>query len=44
MVQVTLLRKTLLPNLNVLVAVSNGVQAVKLCSYKIIQLLTGGAS
>ena len=32
----------LLPNLNVLVAVSKGMRAVKLCSNKILQFLTGG--
>jgi len=31
------------PNLNVLVAVSKGMRAVKLCSNKILQFLTGGA-
>ena len=34
----------LLPNPNVLVAISKGMRAVKLCCNKIIQFLTGGAS
>jgi len=34
---------TLLPNPNVLVAVSKGMRAVKLCTNKILQFLTGGA-
>jgi len=33
----------LLPTPNVLVAVSKGMQAVKLCINKILQFLTGGA-
>jgi len=43
--QVTPLRRTLVsfPHPNVLVAVSKGMQAVKLCSNKILQFLTGGA-
>jgi len=32
-----------LPNPNVLVAISKGMQAVKLCTNKILQFLTGGA-
>ena len=41
----TLLRRIprLLPNQNAMVAVSNGMRAVKLCTNKIIQFLTGGA-
>jgi len=35
--------KCLLHNLNVVVAVSKGMQSVKLCSNKILQFLTGGA-
>ena len=34
----------LLANLNALVAVSKGMQAVKLCTNSILQFLTGGAS
>jgi len=33
----------LLPNPNVLVAVSKGMWAVKLCTHKIIQFSSGGA-
>ena len=33
----------LLPNPNVLVAVTKGMRAVKLCTNKILQFLTGGA-
>jgi len=33
----------LLSNLNALVAVSKGMRAVKLCTSKILQFLTGGA-
>jgi len=33
-----------LPNLNALVAVSNSTRAVKLCTNKILQFLTGGVS
>jgi len=33
----------LLPNPNVLVAISKGMLAVKLCTGKILQFLTGGA-
>ena len=33
----------LLPNPNVLVAVSKGTRAVKLCTNKILRFLTGGA-
>ena len=42
MVQVTLLRRTLrlLPAPNVLVAISKGMWAVKLCFNKILQFLT----
>ena len=43
MVQVTPLKKTFFPNLNVLVAVSKGMWAVKFCSNKILQFLTGSA-
>jgi len=46
MVQVTPLRRTLehiLRNPNALVAVSKLMQAVKLCSNKILQFLGGGA-
>jgi len=32
-----------LPNPNALVAISNGMRAVKLCNNKILQFLTGGA-
>jgi len=42
MVQLTLLRTRLLPNLNALVAVSKGMSAVKPFSNKIL-FLTGGA-
>jgi len=34
---------THLPNPNALVAVSNGMRAVKLCTNSILQFLTGGA-
>ena len=33
----------LLPNANALVAVSKGMQTLKLCTSKILQFLTGGA-
>ena len=36
--------KRLLPNLNALVAISKSMWAVKLCTSKILQFLTGGAS
>jgi len=44
-VQVILLRRIhhLLPNPNALVAVSKGMQTVKLCSSKILQFSTAGA-
>jgi len=42
-VQVIPLRKTL-PNMNAIFAISKGVWAVKLCSNKILQCLTGVAS
>jgi len=42
-VQVTLLRRTLLPDPNAAVAISKGLWAVKLCSDKILQFLTGDA-
>jgi len=35
-VRVTPLRRTLLPDLNVVVVVSKGMKAVKLCSHKIL--------
>jgi len=37
------LRRTLLSNTNALVAVSKDMQAVKRCTNKILQFLTGGA-
>jgi len=36
--------RRLLPDLNALAAVSKGMPAVKLCSNKILQFLTGGAT
>jgi len=39
-----LLLSRLLPNPNVLFAISKGMRAVKLCTNKILQFLTGAAS
>jgi len=35
---------SVIPNLNALVAASNDIRAVKLCTNKMLQFLTGGAS
>jgi len=40
----TLLRRTAASSPNVLVAISNGMRAVILCTNRILQFLTGGAS